>query len=214
MKIWRTGAAAIVWCGVLIQLWLSLHGKSGADLAHGLVKFFGFFTVLSNIAVGLVLTAPVVAGGGPVGRWAERAGTRVAVGVYIAITAMIYHTLLANQSNPQGLQLLADVLLHTVTPALFLVDILALPPAEAAKWRSAWKALVFPALYGAWTLLHGALSGYYPYFFFNVPKRGYAAVLVTMLLMGAGFYGVALALTGLQHLRRRLTKPARAPISA
>jgi hypothetical protein len=214
MRIWRACAAAIVWSGVLLQLWLMLHGKAASEAAYAVVKFLSFFTILSNIAVGLVLTGSALAGGAPFRRWAERAGTRVAVGVYIAITAMIYHTLLVDQWNPQGLQLVADVMLHTVAPALFLVDVLVFPPSEAAKWGSAWKALVFPAVYGAWTLLHGALSGHYPYFFFDAPRRGYPAVLLTMLAMGAGFYAVTLALTGLQHLQRRLTKPGRAPISA
>jgi hypothetical protein len=138
----------------------------------------------------------------------------VAVGVYIAVTAGIYHTLLAGLWRPTGLQLVTDVLLHTVTPAVFLADFLAFPSREAARWSSAWKALAFPLVYGAWSLVHGAFSGFYPYPFLDVGKHGYGAVLVTMLLMGAGFYVVTLALTGLQHLQRRLTRTARAPISA
>lgn len=215
MKIWwRGGAAAIVWIGLLLQFWLMVHGKPPGEAVQAIVRFFSFFTILSNIAVGTVLAASVLAVDRPLGRWAARAGTRVAVGVYIAVTAAIYHTLLADLWRPTGLQLLADVMLHTVTPALFLADFLAFPPGEAARWSSAWKALVFPLAYGVWSLIHGALSGFYPYPFLDVGKRGHGAVLVTMLLMGAGFYGVTLALTGLQHLQRRLTRKARAPISA
>jgi len=212
--LWRSGAAAVVWSGVLLQFWLMVHGRPPAEAAHAAVKFLSFFTVLSNIAVGTVLAAPVLAADGPPGRWAERAGTRVAIGVYIAITAGIYHTLLAGLWRPTGLQLCADVLLHTVTPALFLADFLAFPPSEAARWGSAWKALVFPLAYGAWSLAHGAATGFYPYPFLDVGKRGYGAVLATMLLMGAGFYVSTLALTGLQHLQRRLARRGRTPISA
>jgi hypothetical protein len=215
MKIlWRGGAAAIVWIGLLLQFWLMVHGKPPGEVVQAIVRFFSFFTILGNIAVATVLAASVLAADRPLGRWAARAGTRVAVGVYIAVTAGIYHTLLADLWRPTGLQLLADVLLHTVTPALFLADFLALPPGEAAKWRSAWKALVFPLIYGAWSLVHGAATGFYPYPFVDVGKRGYGAVLVTMLLMGAGFYAVTLALTGLQHLQRRLARRPQAPISA
>ncbi|KRA62677.1 hypothetical protein ASD89_23100 [Caulobacter sp. Root656] len=215
MKIlWRSGAAVVVWAGVLLQLWLMLHGRPPAEAAHAAIKFLSFFTVLSNIGVGTLLAAPPLAADRPLGRWAQRAGTRVAVGVYIAVTAGIYHTLLAGLWRPTGLQLLADTLLHTVTPALFLADFLAFPPGEAARWRSAWKALVFPLAYGAWSLAHGAATGFYPYPFLDVAKRGYGAVLVTMLLMGAGFYAVTLALTGLQHLQRRLARRPQAPISA
>ena len=214
MKIWRSGAAAVVWAGVLLQFWLMVHGRPPTEAAQAIVKFFSFFTVLSNIVVGTLLAAPILAADRALGRWAARAGSRVAVGVYIAVTAGIYHTLLAGLWRPTGLQLLADVLLHTVTPVLFLIDFLAFPPGEAARWSSAWKALVFPLAYGVWSLVHGAVSGFYPYPFLDVAKRGYGAVLVTMLLMGAGFYVVTLALTGLQHLQRRLTRKARAPISA
>lgn len=211
---WRSGAAAVVWLGVLLQFWLMVHGRPPTEAAHAIVKFLSFFTVLSNIAVGTVLTALALAPGRPLGRWAERAGTRVAVGVYIAITAGIYHALLAGLWRPTGAQLVADVLLHTVTPVLFLADFLVFPPGEAARWGSAWKALVFPLAYGAWSLVHGAATGFYPYPFLDVSKRGYGAVLVTMLLMGAGFYAMTLVLTGLQHLQRRLAPPPQAPISA
>lgn len=214
MKIWRVGAAAIVWAGVLLQFWLMVHDRPPAEAAHAIVKFFSFFTVLSNIAVGTVLAASLLAPDRPPGRWARRAGSRVAVGVYIVVTAAIYHTLLAGLWRPAGAQLAADILLHTVTPILFLIDFLVFPPTEAARWGSAWKALVFPLAYGAWSLVHGAVTGFYPYPFLDVAKRGYGAVLVTMLLMGAGFYAVTLALTGLQHLQRRLTRTARTPISA
>jgi hypothetical protein len=214
MKIWRAGAALTVWGGVVLQLWLMTHGKTGAELGQAVVRFFGFFTILSNLAVGVLLSAPVLAPGTPLGRWTARAGTRVAVGVYIAVTAAIYHTLLAGLWHPQGAQLVADTLLHSVTPALYLLDFLLLPPNEAARWGSAWKALVFPALYGAWTLLHGAFSGFYPYPFLDVAKHGYGAVLVTMVVMGIGFYVVTLVLTGLQHLQLRLARGSRRPISA
>jgi hypothetical protein len=69
-------------------------------------------------------------------------------------------------------------------------------------------------VYGAWSLLHGAFSGFYPYPFLDVAKHGYGAVLVNMLAMGAGFYVVTLVLTGLQHLQLRLAPSARRPISA
>ena len=214
MKAWRAGAALIVWCGLVLQLWLMVDGKAGPELGRAVLRFFCFFTILSNIAAGVVLGVLVLAPGTPLGRWAARAGTRVAVAVYIAVTAAIYHTLLAGLWQPKGAQLVADTLLHSVAPALYLLDFLVLPPKDAARWTPAWKALVFPAVYGAWSLLHGAFSGFYPYPFLDVAKRGYGAVLVTMAAMVVGFYAVTLALIGLQHLRLRLARGARRPISA
>ncbi|MGR4862220.1 Pr6Pr family membrane protein [Caulobacter sp. LARHSG274] len=214
LKAWRAGAALAVWAGVALQFWLMVHGRSGADLAQAVLRFFCFFTILSNLAAGTVLGASALAADGPLGRWAARAGSRVAAAAYIAITAIVYHALLAGTWDPKGAQLLADTLLHSVTPALFLLDFLIVPPRETARWGSAWKALVFPAAFGAWSLLHGALSGFYPYPFLDVASRGYGAVLTTMALMGLGFYAVTLALTGLQHLQLKLALRARRAISA
>ncbi len=210
-RAWRLVAAAIVWFGVVLQYGLTIEGR---NLGVQTVKFFSYFTVLSNILVGTALVASALAPESRLGVWARRAGTRVAVGVYIGVTALVYHVLLAGLWDPKGWQLLADTLLHTVTPLLFLVDLLVLPPREAARWGQAWKALALPFAFGVWTLIHGALSGWYPYPFLNVAKRGYPSVLVTMVVMAAGFFALTLVLTGVQHLQLRLAKRERAPISA
>jgi len=213
LRAWRLLAAAVVWFGVVLQYVLMVAGEDAARAAVSTVRFFSYFTILSNIAVGLVLAAPALAPGSRLALWARRAGTRVAAGVYIAVTGAIYHWLLAGLWDPKGWQLVADTLLHTAAPLLYLADLLAFPPREAARWSQAWKALAFPAAFGAWTLLHGAISGFYPYPFLDVAKRGYPAVLVTMVAMSAGFYALTLLLTGLQHLQLRLAKRGGAPIS-
>ncbi len=213
IRFWRLIAAGVVWFGVVLQYALMVAGEDAARAAVSTVRFFSYFTILSNIAVGLVLVAPGLAPGSRLAGWARRAGTRVAVGVYIAVTGAIYHWLLAGLWDPKGWQWVADTLLHTAAPLLYLADLLAVPPRETARWGQAWKALVFPAAFGAWTLLHGAVSGFYPYPFLDVAKRGYPAVLVTMVVMSAGFYALTLLLTGLQHLQLRLAKPGAAPIS-
>lgn len=210
-RAWRLVAAAIVWFGVVLQYGLMVEGK---DALAQTVRFFSFFTILSNILVGTALAASALAPESRLGVWVRRAGTRVAVGVYIGVTALVYHVLLAGLWDPKGWQLLADTLLHTITPLLFLADLLALPPREAARWSQAWKALALPFAFGIWTLVHGAISGWYPYPFLNVVKRGYPSVLVTMLVMAAGFYALTLVLTGVQHLQLRLAKRGAAPISA
>ena len=105
-----------------------------------------------------MVTAPLVAPRSAVGLWCEQTPTRVATAVYLAITAGIYHTLLASQWDPQGWRLVSDTLLHTVTPALFLLDWLARGGVGPVVWRGVPKVLILPTAYGVWTLLHGALS--------------------------------------------------------
>ena len=88
-------------------------------MAHGFVVYFGFFTVLTNILVALVLTSACL-------RPASRAflgqpGTRSAVLVYIAMVGIIYSVLLRPYWKPSGVQLITDSLLHDVLPPLYFL---------------------------------------------------------------------------------------------
>jgi hypothetical protein len=203
MKTWRIVAALAVWTGVLLQLALMVSDKPPAEALAAIVRFFSFFTILSNLAVAVLLTAPVLGPTHALGRWASGAEPRVAVAVYIGVTAAIYHTLLRGLWDPKGLQLLADILLHSVTPALYLLDWLLARGEGRARWRGAAVSLVVPTVFGLWTLVHGAVSGWYPYPFLDVTKRGLPAVLITLLVLAAGFYVLALAFTALQRLLHR-----------
>ena len=53
-----------------------------------------------------------------------------------------------------------------------LRDWLFFTPKGRLRWTDPLKWLAFPLLYGTWTLLHGALSGWYPYWFIDVGQVG------------------------------------------
>ncbi|PTS82580.1 MULTISPECIES: Pr6Pr family membrane protein [unclassified Caulobacter] len=214
MKAWRILIAAIAVTGPLLQYGLMLEGETLTSGIAKSVEFFSYFTIISNLLAAVVLTAPLVAPRSALALWCEQTPPRVATAVYLAITAGIYHTLLASQWDPQGWRLVSDTLLHTVTPALFLLDWLARGGVGPVVWRAVPKVLILPTAYGVWTLLHGALSGFYPYPFMNVAKRGYPAVLVTMVVMAIGFLVVAAVFTALHQTRARVAQRSREPLSA
>ncbi|HQR90555.1 MAG: hypothetical protein B7Z44_14920 [Caulobacter sp. 12-67-6] len=214
MTAWRILIAVLAWTGVTIQYGLMIHNESWASGPWKTVEFFSYFTILSNLLAGVVLTAPLVAPASRLAAWAEASSTRIAAATYLAITALVYHGLLADIWDPKGLGLVADTLLHTVTPIAVLADWLLRGGKGPARWSGAFKALAFPALFGVWTLLHGALTDFYPYPFLDVTKRGYPGVMVMMLAMSAGFLVVAVAFTVLHRARARLAIDRRAPLSA
>jgi hypothetical protein len=214
MKAWRILIALVACLGPALQYGLMLEGETLVTAAAKSVVFFSYFTILSNMLAAVALTAPLVAPGSTLAGWGERSSTRIAIAVHLAVTATIYHALLADLWDPKGWRFVSDTLLHTLTPALFLLDWLARGGRGPAKWSAALKALIFPSLYGVWTLLHGALSGFYPYPFLDVAKRGYPGVGITLLIMAAGFLVVALLFTALHQARARLAERHTAPISA
>jgi hypothetical protein len=79
--------------------------------------------------------------------------------------------------------------LHWVVPALAIVGWLAFGPRPRIDENALLLALVWPALYVAYTLGHGAASDWYPYPFVDVARLGYVTVVrngVGMVVLMAG----------------------------
>ncbi len=87
----------------------------------------------------------------------------------------VYYALLRNVGHAQGWALFFEHVLHYVTPPLFVLDWLLFVPKGEVAWRNGIACLGFPAAYVGWTLAHGAVSGWYPYPFVDVPALGYPA---------------------------------------
>ena len=54
-KYYRIGAAALAWFAILLQYYLTVT-KPGAPFIEATVRYFSFFTILTNILVALALT--------------------------------------------------------------------------------------------------------------------------------------------------------------
>jgi hypothetical protein len=213
-KAWRVLIALIAASGPLLQYGLMAYDETLATLPAKTVEFFSYFTILSNTLAAIALAAPLIAPASRLALWAEQAGPRAAIATYLAITAVVYHTMLAHTWDPQGLRLVATTLNHTITPAAFLLDLALRGGQGEARWIAALKSMAFPALFGVWTLAHGALSSFYPYPFMDVTKRGYSAVLLTIVQMGVAFALVCLIFVALLRVRIRMAPAKPAPLSA
>ena len=73
--------ALLVWFGVVLQLVLSLQlaAANGKSIGQGLIVYFGFFTVLTNILVSLTLTWPLAAPHSRLGQFFAHASVRAGV---------------------------------------------------------------------------------------------------------------------------------------
>lgn len=155
---------ALVLQGVLI---LQTPGNTAAIL----VRYFSYFTILSNIWVASVCVAVASDRGGmrsPVARGAAA--------LYIAVTAGIYAVLLRGLVSLSGAGVLANELLHVVVPALYLLAWLFLAPHRVLRWGDVLRWLVFPLVYVGWIYLRGAAVHEYPYPFMDLTKVSGAQV--------------------------------------
>ncbi len=158
-------AAVLGWFALLLQLYLilALRWQAGKSLLGGLDIFFSYFTVLTNI-----LAAAII------------------------VVGLAYNLLLRNTWNPQGLQWVADELLHDVMPVLFVIYWWFCVPKGTLQWRDVWPWLIYPAVYFVYALVRGSLVDSYPYPFIDVNQLGYSQVLVNALMVLVGFVVVSL----------------------
>lgn len=190
MPLYRILAGLIGIAGLTISFMHGTHG-SEADLARRFVLFFSMFTNLTNMLVTLALLLPVVLPNTSIGRFFTDASVRSAIAGYIIVVGVVYHFLLAPLWQPEGLTLVAMVITHYVVPVLFVIDWMFLTLGKAGvAFSKAVVSLIYPVVYLCWTLVHGAITSWYPYPFLDVAALGYATVLGNV----AGLIGVFLVL--------------------
>jgi hypothetical protein len=166
-------AALVAWGGLALQ-YVIFAQAVGVGLATW--RFFGFFTILSNIGIAAIATTISL------GRENLLSGARARLMGLTAIVTVgfVYSILLRSTWKPQGLQKLADAALHDWTPILFAI-LWALMPHGELKWSDLKWALTPPALYLGYALGRGAIDGWYPYYFLNPTLQTGAELAVSIL---------------------------------
>ena len=200
-----TWAALLCWFALVLQLYLSIRRSigNGSGAVHGVWMYFAFFTVLTNLIVGVVLSAPLIAPASALDRFCARAATLAGVAVNIALVGIIYNLLLRHSWNPQGLQLLGDILLHDAVPIAFVAYAWWYGGSARASLLDRLWWVLWPLAYFVYAMLRGAATGFYPYPFIDVDRLGYAQVLVNAVGVGVGYFLVAAVLFALDRLRPR-----------
>lgn len=139
-------------------------------------RFFLFFTILSNVlAAGVFLEGGrrQLSGQPPVpDLW------RGLAVVVMTVTFIVFAVLLSDlQEQLQTNVVWVDTVLHRVMPVAVMADWLIEPPHRPLTFRRALIPWLAPPLaWTAFTLLRGAIDGWYPYPFLNPANGGYGTV--------------------------------------
>jgi hypothetical protein len=195
--------AIVAWLGLLLQLWLSIRLTlvSGRPAISGLIIYFGYFTILTNIFIALVCTA---------GSLDRRAPDRSflyalpAVGcstAAILVVGISYHALLREIWAPQGAEWVANLVLHYIVPALALLHWFIYSYADRPKWWAPLSWCWYPLVYFAYVMTRGEILFSYPYPFIDVLTLGYLQTLVNAVGFLFGFIVIGYVLLGLKHLQ-------------
>ena len=198
--------AVLTGLSVILQGWLSLQLAihNGKSIGAGLATFFSYFTVLTNTSIFISLTLSLVGPASPAGKWCARPGVVAGIAANIAFVGLAYHFLLRNAWNPQGAQLLADLLLHYVIPALYVLYWWSDAAKAVLRWTHPLLWSIYPAAYLIYSLVRGYFVGSYPYPFIDAAHIGYARTMLNALGLLIVFIALGLLLVALGRVRRRI----------
>lgn len=151
-------------------------GLAGAP--ERLIDLFSYFTIWSQIMVGVVMTLLYLNPG--------RDGKlfrvfRIDSILMITVTGVVYNLLLGPKYPPQGLNQISSPIEHTITPLITVIVFIIAGPRGWFTLKNLAAALVVPIIYVFYTLIRGAIIGKYPYDFFDVVSYGYAYVLIFVM---------------------------------
>jgi len=197
--------AILGWSGLAIQLELVLFARwqSGASVVGGLVSYFSFFTILTNTLAASVLTCAADTPPSKGRAFFLQPWVSSGIAVSIIVVGAAYSLLLRQLWQPEGLQWLANEILHDVMPVLFTLYWWFYVPKGLLRVSHIGLWMLYPLLYFAYILLRGHLLGVYPYPFVDVEKLGYWQTFINAGGMLAGGGAVALGVVAVVRLRGR-----------
>ena len=183
--------AIVVWFALILQFSISIPAfeREGYSTGGAIVEFISFFTILTNIFIVKCLTISLVAPRSYWGKFFSKESVLTSITMYITVVGLVYWLVLKSLWHPQGLFKLADDLLHTVNPILFIIYWAVFVPKNGLEWKKILLWLWYPFIYLVYILIRGAICGLYPYPFMDVTKIGYLNVLISSFVLLLVFLG-------------------------
>jgi len=163
--------ALICWAGLAIRF--SVTFGNTQDVAETLWILVRYFTILTNLLLAVAMSAVALG---------KRLSPFVLAGLTLAIllVGIVYALLLEGLTPKAGAALLADILLHKMSPPAMALWWLLFAPRGKARWTAPlWWAL-YPCLYFAYAVARGMMGDKYPYPFMDVGKLGWAQTLLNV----------------------------------
>jgi hypothetical protein len=170
------------WFAIITQFILIIQNRE-TDIPETTIRFFSFFTILTNMLVTLYFTYRVLGFSmKPLDLFSKKTAL-TALTAFILIVGLVYQFVLRQVWEPTGMQRLIDELLHSVMPLYMLVYWFVFDAKEKIKFRDIIMWLLYPLFYLTFILVRGHFYNYYPYPFLNIPEIGTDMALINSTLI-------------------------------
>jgi len=123
--------------------------------------------------------------------------------VYITITLIFFAILLAPYyTPPAGWPAFSNLILHYITPIAFIVDWILTENKLRYKWKYLlYWIITYPVGYQVFIFIHGAFTGSYIYYFFDINELSILGVALFVSIIFTT--GIALGIVYIAINRRR-----------
>lgn len=185
-----------------MQFYLLLKGSEFTFFSAA-IRFFSFFTILTNSIVFLNGAILLFGGKSKLNSFFRKSTTLTAITVYIVIVGIVFNLILRSIVDLKGHHLIVSEIFHTVVPTLFLFYWLFFVSPEKISFKVIFFWLVYPILYIVYTLLHGIMTNFYPYPFIDVTKLGFETALVNGLFVLVAFVVLSVILISISKIRTK-----------
>ena len=151
-----------------------------------------YFTIWGNIAASAIMVAIALG-------WSAPRSVMAALATALAIIGGIYWGLLSGMHHPVGFDRVTNQFHHTIIPILTILWWLRFtPPADSIK--ALLPVIMIPPLsYGAFAFVLGELTGFYAYFFVDLPNLGWTQFLINNAGLALFFAAVGAGLVWLKN---------------
>lgn len=199
-KTIETLGFSIVWFAVIMQFILSIQNTE-VSLPETIIRFFSYFTILTNLLVALFFTFRVFGLSIKPFTLFNKKGALTSLTTFILIVGLVYQVALRGIWEPIGMQLVVDELLHTIIPLYVLVYWLFFSGKEKISFRNVVIWLLYPVVYLLFILVRGHFSNFYPYPFLNINDIGIEKTLLNIMLIIVLMLFILSILVGLKNKR-------------
>lgn len=152
---------------------------------------FRAFTMQTNLIVTIWFTLAIIWHNKPESLDKIMGPLKGAFTMYITITFVVFAILLSSSYQPSGFAAFSNLVLHYITPIVFILDWVLTEIKVQYKWNYLLYWIIYPLCYIIFAVIHGAFTGNYLYYFLDINALGILGFVMFVSILIA--FGLALA---------------------
>jgi hypothetical protein len=146
-----------------------------------------YYTIQTNLMVCVWLILAIIWYNKPESLKKITGPLKGAFTLYITTTFFFFAVLLQGLYHPTGFAAFSNVVLHYLTPILFIVDWILTEDEVRYKWKHLPIWTLYPVCYLVFSFIHGSFTGDYLYPFLNINYLGVVGYIISLsFLIGLG----------------------------